>query len=206
MLDIRIYCQSRGEASPDLAVRERQYQDSRIAGAIADWLHNLAKAAADDFERFNEDAFWKTHGYLCARFPVELKRYRTQFDQRLNEAAGINPPTTQILSVETRMLDHIKGDESPRRTLLNTGAFSERWVETYFELMEEASAKWRDEHLWPRELVAAVHIASLYFPLDYQVWREFKGAQGARNEQTERDLARIRTRSETFLLTPIVRL
>jgi len=57
MLDIRIYCQSRGEPSADPAVRERQYHSSRIAGAIADWLHNLALAAADDFERFDEDAF-----------------------------------------------------------------------------------------------------------------------------------------------------
>jgi len=101
------------------------------------------------------------------------------------------------------MLKHINGEDSPRRTLLNTGAFSERWVETYFELLEEAKLRWRDEQLWPRELVAAVHVASLYFPLDYQTWCQHPGP---RNEQTERDLALIRTRSETFLLTPIVRL
>jgi hypothetical protein len=83
MLDIRIYCQSRGEPSADPAVRERQYQSSRIAGAIADWLHNLALAASDDFEQFDEDAFWKTHAHFCKRFPGELERYRTQFDKRL---------------------------------------------------------------------------------------------------------------------------
>lgn len=83
MLDIRIYCQSRGEPSQDKAIWERQYHASRIAGGIADWLHNLAKAAADDFEHFDEDAFWKTHAYFCTRFPNELERYRTQFDDRL---------------------------------------------------------------------------------------------------------------------------
>lgn len=110
---------------------------------------------------------------------------------------------TRQLPVEVRILQHINGEDSPRGTLVNTGAFSERWVETYFELLEEAKIKWRDEPLWPRELVAAVHVASLYFPLDYEVWRQFKGRC---NERTEHDLARIRTRSEKFLLTPIVRL
>lgn len=110
---------------------------------------------------------------------------------------------TSPLPVEARILKHINGEDSPRRTLLHTGAFSEGWVETYFELLEEAKVRWRDEPLWPRELVAAVHVASLYFPLDYQTWCQHPGP---RNEQTERDLGRIRTRSETFLLTPIVRL
>jgi hypothetical protein len=82
MLDIRAYCPW-GEPSQDPAVRERQYHSSRIAGGIAYWLHNLALAAAGDFEQFNEDAFWKTHAHFCARFPGELERYRTQFDQRL---------------------------------------------------------------------------------------------------------------------------
>jgi len=85
MLDIRIYCPSRGEPSTDLAIRERQYHQSRIAGGIADWLHNLAKAAADDFEGFDEVAFWKTHAHFCTRFPGELERYRARFDQRLLE-------------------------------------------------------------------------------------------------------------------------
>ena len=83
MLDIRVYCQSRGEPSTDAAVRERQYHASRIAGGIADWLHNLAKASVDDFEWFDEDTFWKTHAYFCTRFPGEPERYRTVFDERL---------------------------------------------------------------------------------------------------------------------------
>lgn len=86
MLDIRIYCQSRGEPSTDPAVYERQYRHSRIAGAIADWLHNLALAASSEFNRFDEDGFWKTHAYFCQKFPSELARYRTQFDQRLQAA------------------------------------------------------------------------------------------------------------------------
>ena len=82
MLDIRIYCQSRGEASQDLVVWQQQYQRSRIAGAIADWLHNLAEAAAGDFEWFDEVAFWKKHDYCCKRFPGELERYRILFDEK----------------------------------------------------------------------------------------------------------------------------
>jgi hypothetical protein len=83
MLDIRIYCQSRSDPSTDAAVWKQQYLASRIAGGIADWLHNLAKAAADDFERFDEVGFWKNHAYFCTRFPGELERYRTVFDDRL---------------------------------------------------------------------------------------------------------------------------
>jgi hypothetical protein len=83
MLDIRIHCQSRGEPSQDPAIWQQQYQRSRIAGGIADWLHNLALAASDDFERFDEIAFWKTHAYFCTRFPGELEHYRTWFDERL---------------------------------------------------------------------------------------------------------------------------
>jgi hypothetical protein len=85
MLDIRIYCQSRGEPRQDPAVWERQYQSSRVAGGNADWLHNLAQAAADEFEGFNEDAFWKTHECFCQRFPGELERYRSRFEERLQD-------------------------------------------------------------------------------------------------------------------------
>ncbi len=101
------------------------------------------------------------------------------------------------------MFQHVTGSDTPRRTLIETGAFSDGWVKTYFELLEEAKVKWRDEKLWPRDLVAAVHVASLYFRLDYQVWCQHSGH---RNEQTDGDLAAIRTRSELFLLTPIVKL
>lgn len=83
MLDIRIYCQSRGEPSRDAAEWERQYHSSRIAGGLADWLHNLAEAAAADFEQFDKDSFWRSHSYFCRRFPGELERYRTQFEERL---------------------------------------------------------------------------------------------------------------------------
>jgi hypothetical protein len=89
MLDIRAYCQWGSEISKDPAVWERQYHASRVAGGIAYWLHNLALAAAEDFEKFNEEAFWNTHAHFCKRFPGELERYRTQFDQRLN---GDDPP------------------------------------------------------------------------------------------------------------------
>jgi hypothetical protein len=84
MLDIRTYCQWSSDESDDPKVWREQYRSARFAGGIAYWLHNLALAAADDFDGFNEDAFWMQHVFFCKRFPqAGLERYRTQFDQRL---------------------------------------------------------------------------------------------------------------------------
>ena len=86
MLDIRIYCQSRGDLSADPAVWKDQYERSRIAGAIADWLHNLANQASRDFEGFTEEAFWQQHAYFCRRFPDgSFDVYRKRFDQYLGD-------------------------------------------------------------------------------------------------------------------------
>ncbi len=64
--------------------------------------------------------------------------------------------------------------------------------------MEVAHNEWHAEMLWPRELVAAIHVASFYFGIRYDAWRAFGG--GRRNEQTERELASLRTPSELFLI------
>lgn len=91
MLDIRIYCQSRGEASTDPAVWQQQYEHSRIAGAIADWLHNLADQASRDFAGFNEEGFWQQHAYFCRRFPDgSFTVYRQRFDQYLADDTNSN--------------------------------------------------------------------------------------------------------------------
>src|SRR2546428_406925 len=58
MLDIRNLCQPRGRASRNPLVWHRQYRQGRVAGALADWLHNLAQYAATDFRSFDTDWFW----------------------------------------------------------------------------------------------------------------------------------------------------
>jgi hypothetical protein len=84
MLAIRNYCQSRSRASINPLKWYRQYQHSIIAGALADWLHNLADFSVRDFDRFDEQRFWEEHTYLCRRFhQAKLYRYREIFDKYL---------------------------------------------------------------------------------------------------------------------------
>ncbi len=84
MLDIRIHCQSRGKSSINPFVWFQQYHASRIAGAIADWLHNLAHYSSLDFIGFTEQQFWLEYDYICRRFPAKyLQHYRQIFDKYL---------------------------------------------------------------------------------------------------------------------------
>ena len=67
----------------------RRYHQHRLAGALADWLHNLAGFAAGDFEGFDEPRFWSHLGYLEERFPKEgFERYRSAFEQALAGVPG----------------------------------------------------------------------------------------------------------------------
>lgn len=90
MLDIRMFCQSRGSKSYNPLVWRRQYRDSRIAGAIADWLHNLAFYAARDFVGFDEAWFWKEYDHLSRRYAAigsdGYLNYRRRFEEKLGEA------------------------------------------------------------------------------------------------------------------------
>jgi len=84
MLAIRNDCQSRGRESANPFEWRRQYRRSRVAGATADWLHNLAQFSSLDFVRFDEHQFWSEHTHLCRRFSGErLERYREIFDDYL---------------------------------------------------------------------------------------------------------------------------
>ena len=58
-------------------------------------------------------------------------------------------------------------------------------------------ARMARSHMWPRDLVAAIHFASWYLHLRYNVWCS---STGQRNENTERELASLRTPSEIFLM------
>lgn len=83
MLGIRASCPLGSESHNPLEWR-RQYRRSRVVGALADWLHNVAQFSALDFAGFDEQWFWKEHADLCRRFPAErLVRYREIFDEYL---------------------------------------------------------------------------------------------------------------------------
>lgn len=84
MLAIRNDCQSRGKESNNPMEWRRQYRRSTVAGATADWLHNLAQFSSLDFARFDEQQFWSEHAHLCRRFSAErLERYREIYDDYL---------------------------------------------------------------------------------------------------------------------------
>jgi hypothetical protein len=60
----------------------------RRAGALADWLHNLALFSSLDFSRFDEEWFWKDGRSLEARYPgLDLERYNRLFQERVEAAA-----------------------------------------------------------------------------------------------------------------------
>lgn len=87
MLDIRGLCQSRGPVSHNPFVVWRQYRSSRLAGALADWLHNLAQHAATDFNNFDTEWFWREYAGLCREYeslrPGQWLDYRERYDERL---------------------------------------------------------------------------------------------------------------------------
>jgi hypothetical protein len=100
MLDTRNYCQSRDKPSRNPVVWFKQYHASRTAGAIDDWLHNLAYYSSIDFDGFDEPCFWEEHDYICSRFPHDnLQRYRRIFDECLSNKFYVcwpNPKATNL--------------------------------------------------------------------------------------------------------------
>lgn len=87
MLDIRMLCQSRCAASRNPWEIWRQYKRSRLAGAVADWLHNLAQHAATDFDEFDTEWFWREYTYLKEQYPdvetVYWMEYRARYEEHL---------------------------------------------------------------------------------------------------------------------------
>jgi hypothetical protein len=74
----------------------REGRPIRCAGAVADWLHNLAFFSAVNFQGFNEEWFWRDFESVRARHPESgLERYRHLFEQRASEppeSAGVTEP------------------------------------------------------------------------------------------------------------------
>jgi hypothetical protein len=64
----------------------RQLSRIRRAGALADWMHNLAMFSAQDFAGFDEERFWQDLLWYEQRHPEwGLTQYRHRFDQWLTE-------------------------------------------------------------------------------------------------------------------------
>ena len=63
----------------------------RRAGAVADWLHNLAMFSAHDFEGFDEQWFWREHEHFERKNPeYDLSEYKRVFERVLAGQTG--PP------------------------------------------------------------------------------------------------------------------
>ena|SRR5688572_12643271 len=87
MLHTRDFCQPRARISYNPLVWWKQYRQGRIAGALADWLHNLAAFAANDFTGFNANWFWNEYDGLCKRVdqvgPGKYIDYRKRYEEHL---------------------------------------------------------------------------------------------------------------------------
>jgi hypothetical protein len=88
MLDIRNLCQPRGKESFNPIVWRRQYMQGRIAGALADWLHNLALIATVDFRSLDAEGFWREYDGVCRRYSDvvgngKLMDYRHRYERHL---------------------------------------------------------------------------------------------------------------------------
>jgi hypothetical protein len=106
-------------------------------------------------------------------------------------------------SIESRIYEHVFGAAHPGTVLLNTGVLSTEWTDTYLMLLKEAVQTFEGQDSLPRKIVAAVHFASWYLNIRYKAWQDFE--KGKHNHQTDANLARIRTPSEYFLLSAVVR-
>ena len=102
-------------------------------------------------------------------------------------------------SIESRLYEYVFGAGSPHTALLSTGVLTDEWTDAYLRLLQEAVQKFEGQDSLPRDIVAAVHFASWYLPIRYEAWNSF--GRGPRNQQTERNLGRLRTPSEFLLLS-----
>lgn len=61
------------------------FQNVQYAGALADYLHNLAFFSSRNFDGFNEVWFWEGMDSLNIRFPDQAIDYRTLFEKLVAE-------------------------------------------------------------------------------------------------------------------------
>jgi hypothetical protein len=84
-LNTRNVCPPYAPISRNPLVWWKQYRQGRAVGALADWLHNLAWFAANDFTGFDANWFWAGYDSLCERFD-EARRldYRKRYEDDLS--------------------------------------------------------------------------------------------------------------------------
>ena len=63
----------------------RELRRAARAGAVADWLHNLAAHSAHDFDEFKEDWFWDQYERMVKWYGDGISNYRAAFDNRMDE-------------------------------------------------------------------------------------------------------------------------
>ncbi|MGH8675790.1 MAG: hypothetical protein ACREVG_15965 [Burkholderiales bacterium] len=100
-------------------------------------------------------------------------------------------------ALKQALYDHCLGPGNPGGSLESTGILGRLWVDEYLALLEQASATWREQPLWPREVVAAIHAASSCLSAKYRNWHLWTAGV---NAETERQLAQVRVAGERFLL------
>jgi len=100
----------------------------------------------------------------------------------------------------SNLVDHCVGARNPSMALLSEGKLPKNWASKYLALLDRASNAWRDERVWPRELVGCLHFVSQLLPGRYEAWKRsyFKG-----DPHTERQLARVCGASAIFLISGI---
>src|SRR5439155_19371498 len=83
MLDIRaLQGLGRGWRSWSPLHWRREARRAQCAGAVANWLHNLALHSSVGFQRFNEEWFWRGYEAVRARVPeFGLESYREMFER-----------------------------------------------------------------------------------------------------------------------------
>ena len=95
-----------------------------------------------------------------------------------------------------RIYDHCLGKDDPAESLLDAGKLPSKWSEKYLSLVESATETWKEQEYLPAKVVAAIHYASYYLNIRYEVW---KIDSGKINEDTEIELESLRTPSEIFM-------
>ena len=68
-------------------ILRRELRRASRAGALADWLHNLARFSVNDFEKFDEEMFWQDYERLAKRHGDDWN-YRGVFERRLEELSN----------------------------------------------------------------------------------------------------------------------
>ncbi len=109
---------------------------------------------------------------------------------------GVNVP------IEQRLYDHCLGSADPSGHLVDTGSFPPGWVQRFDELLAEAKDRWGSETSLPRTLAAALFFAS-FFP-EYR-YGAAQALNARVNQQTEHDMAHLRSVSSLFLFNGLPR-